>query len=312
MNSAEINPEGPAPSVRALMEELLRKRITRACPVTAGYSATQRWLITTELGTRYFCKVGASDPSRDMLRQEAWVYDRLQLPCMPDVVAWRDDAVNPVLILEDLSHCRWPPPWTDRSVAMSLKVIEGIHAVSAPLLSYAERNGSDGAWWDAIRGQPEPFLRLEVVSPEWLRASLPTLLESEASVSPRGSTVVHCDLRSDNFCFSDSGARLVDWSLACLGNPKIDLGLFLPGLAVEHNLRPQDILPNEAGIASWVAGFFAWHASKAFIPEAPRVRAMQLRHLQAALPWAREQLGLEDLHVSYSGRQDSVDMRREP
>jgi hypothetical protein len=54
----------------------------------------------------------------------------------------------------------------------------------------------------------------------------------------------------------------VDWSLACLGNSALDLGLFLPGLASEGGPAPESILPNARGIAAWVSGFLAVHASK--------------------------------------------------
>jgi hypothetical protein len=41
-----------------------------------------------------------------------------------------------------------------------------------------------------------------------------------------------------------------------------------------------------------VAGFFAWHASKPFIPSAPGVREMQRTLLRKALPWAISELNL--------------------
>jgi aminoglycoside phosphotransferase (APT) family kinase protein len=211
---------------------------------------------------------------------------------MPVVIAWQDDEVAPMLVLEDLSNLDWPPPWSNRTIAAALETIERIHTSSGPLLSFEERNGTIWDWWRAIEKESDPFLRLNVVSREWLRRSLPVLLECAGLVSPRGDCVAHFDLRSDNFCFSKNETRLVDWSLACLGNPKLDLGLFLPGLAADHGPRPEEILPGEPAIAAWVAGFFAWHASKPFIPSAPRVREMQTRLLRNALSWVTRELNL--------------------
>jgi hypothetical protein len=165
-------------------------------------------------------------------------------------------------------------------------------ASRGPLLSFEERNGTSWDWWRAIEREPEPFLRLNVVSHEWLQRSLPVLLEFADLVSPCGGCVAHFDLRSDNFCFSANETRLVDWSLACPGNPRLDLGLFLPGLAADLGPRPEKILPGEPAIAAWVAGFFAWHASKPFIPSAPRVREMQTRLLRNALSWVTRELNL--------------------
>jgi|KBSMisStaDraftv2_1062788.scaffolds.fasta_scaffold159824_2 hypothetical protein len=280
------------PKFALRVEQLLGKRIASAQKVKTGYSATERWLVSTQSSLRYFVKIGATLPSADAIRHEAWVYEHLQLACMPLVVSWQDDEVAPMLVLEDLSDLEWPPPWSERTIAAALETIEQIHTSRGALRSYEERNGTEWDWWRAIEREPEAFLRLDMVSREWLQDSLPALLESAGSVSPAGDRVVHCDLRSDNFCFSAKETRLVDWSLACLGNPKLDLGLFLPGLAADQGPSPEEILPREPGIASWVAGFFAWHASKPFIPSAPGVREMQRTLLRKALPWAISELNL--------------------
>ena len=275
------------------IERLLSATVVASERIAVGYSAAQRWLIRVSSTTKYFVKIGVTVPSAHALRHEAWVYTQLHLPCMPALVAWQDDETMPILILEDLSSLEWPPPWSQRTIAMALDTIERIHTCSGSLLPYEQRNGTDWDWWRAVERQPEPFLRLEIANSRWLQASLPPLVEAAESVTPTGNCVAHFDLRSDNFCFAPREARLVDWSLACLGNPTLDLGLFLPGLAADMGPSPEDILPKEPGIAAWVAGFFAWHASKPFIPEAPAVRTMQRKLLQRALPWAIRELQLE-------------------
>jgi hypothetical protein len=276
-----------------LVERLLAKRLVDIREVTTGYSATERWLVRTEASTRHFVKIGSTPPSVRALRQEASVYERLSLPCMPKVVAWLDDDAIPILVLEDLSDYQWPPPWSNSTIRMALDTIDGVHSSSAALLPYEQRNETEWDWWRAVEREPEPFLGLRLTTSRWLRSSLPRLIECANAVTPTGNAVTHFDLRADNFCFSASEARLVDWSLACLGNPKLDLGLFLPGLAADGGPSPEEILPREPEIAAWVAGFFAWHASKPFIPSAPRVRLMQRKLLERALPWAIRELQLE-------------------
>ena len=280
------------PSAALRIERLLSEQLRDARRVETGFSAAQRWLIQTDSATRYFAKLGVTPASIEALRHEASVYELLRLPCMPAVRAWQDHETTPILILEDLSGHDWPPPWSERTITMALDTIEQIHATSGSLLSYEERNGTEWDWWRAIQREPEPFLRLGIASREWLLSSLPVLIECASSVNPTGNTVAHFDLRSDNFCFSPNETRLIDWSHSCLGNPKLDLGLFLPGLAADRGPSPEKILPDEPGIAAWVAGFFAWHASKPFIPTAPGVREMQRRLCQTALPWAISELGL--------------------
>jgi len=48
----------------------------------------------------------------EWLRREYHVYSRLVAPFLPRLLAWDDDGVRPLLILENLSAGFWPPPWT--------------------------------------------------------------------------------------------------------------------------------------------------------------------------------------------------------
>jgi hypothetical protein len=99
-------------------------------------------------------------------------------------------------------------------------------------------------------------------------------------------------LRSDNICLTESRAIFVDWNLACLSNPKLDLGFWLPSLAYEGGPEPETILPDAPEIAAWVAGFFAARAGRPEIHDAPRVRLVQRQQLETALPWAVRSLDL--------------------
>src|SRR3712207_8126987 len=38
---------------------------------------------------------------------------------------------------------------------------------------------------------------------------------------------------------------IFDWNLACLSNPELDLGFWLPSLAYEANIEPETILPED-------------------------------------------------------------------
>lgn len=274
------------------VEALLGDRLIAAMPAIGGYSSAQRWIVRAHGGRTAFAKVGVTPVSAMDLRREATVYERLSLPCMPEVYGW-DAAEPPVLVLCDLSIHAWPPPWTTNRVDRVLQVIDSVHSASAQLPQYAEAQDADEDWWGRISAAPEAFLRLDVARPDWFHRNVGVLAARARTVSCAGSSVTHYDLRSDNLCFSSTRTYLVDWSHACLGNPRLDLALFLPNLAVEGGPLPEVILPADPAAASWVAGFFAWHASKPHIPTAPAVRTMQRRLLEAALPWAARELDLE-------------------
>ena len=170
-----------------------------------------------------------------------------------------------------------------------------MHTAEALLPQYEELHDTSEDWWARIAANPESFLRLNLVRSDWFDRNLDQLAASAREVRGAGSTVIHFDLRSDNLCLSPTQTYVVDWSQACLGNASLDLALFLPGLADEGGPQPEVLLPHSPAMASWVAGCFAWYASKPHLPKAPGVRSMQRRHLEAALPWAIRELDLEPL-----------------
>jgi aminoglycoside phosphotransferase (APT) family kinase protein len=104
---------------------------------------------------------------------------------------------------------------------------------------------------------------------------------------------MHFDVRSDNLCIRDGRAILVDWNFACVGNPLADVACWLPSLHAEGGPAPDEILSEGAAeLAALLAGYFASHAARPEIPEAPHVRTLQLRQARTALPWAARALGL--------------------
>ena len=46
---------------------------------------------------------------------------------MPQVPAW-DDGERPLLLLEDLSGCRWRPPWYATAVDLVLAALASLRA----------------------------------------------------------------------------------------------------------------------------------------------------------------------------------------
>ena len=279
-------------SLRHRLESLLGEPVLAARGAPGGYSATRR-LVIQGANRSAFAKVGTTAVAARMLRREAWVYERLDLPCMPAALGWEDHPESPILLLSDLSRNDWPPPWPDQAARRVLESIAEVHRAEAPLRSYAEVHGPDQNWWDVVADDSQPVLALGVVSVDWLGRNLATIREAAAMVSGEGDSVTHFDLRSDNISLGPDRVFLVDWSHACLGNPRLDLGLFLPGWSAEGGPRPEQVLPEAPDVAAWVTGFLAVHAAKPHIPTAPDVRRMQRRQLIAAVPWAERALGLQ-------------------
>ncbi len=162
------------------------------------------------------------------LRREGVVYQRLSGPFMPRLIGWDDHETEPLLIIEDLSDARWPPPWDAPLLEAVLERVHALHAAKAPPPSFAETHGVTRGGWATIAEDPAPFLSLGLASREWLQRSLPRLSEAEAACRLDGSSAVHFDLRSDNICLASGGVTFIDWPGACLGNPELDLGGCFP------------------------------------------------------------------------------------
>ncbi|MGZ5327340.1 MAG: phosphotransferase family protein [Actinomycetota bacterium] len=149
--------------------------------------------------------------------------------------------------------------------------------------------------WPEVATHRAAVLALGLCDEDWLDACLPALTESAHAAPLEGDRLLHMDVRSDNLCLREDGARFVDWNFACRGNPRFDVASWLPSLEAEGGPPPKQVVPpapDMAAFAAMLAGYFASHAARAPIPEAPHVRGLQLMQARTALLWAARALGL--------------------
>lgn len=276
------------------LEKLIGSKITAYQRIEGGYTPAIRLRCHTASAS-FFVKVGTTPLTNSFLRREIQVYTHLRGEFLPKLIAWEAHEHEPILIIEDLSNYYWPPPWGEKQIDLVLAQIEALHNTTAAIESYAEVHGDGGGNWHTIAADPEPFLALSLVTKDWLNVALPLLVESASKCKTDGTSLTHWDLRSDNICIGNNAALFVDWNLACLSNPTLDLGFFLPSLAYEGGPAPERILPDAPEVAAWVAGFFAARAGLPTIPDAPFVRRVQRQQLETALPWAIRALNLPPL-----------------
>ena len=274
------------------VEKLIGSKINVYSLVRGGYTPAIRLLCETKNLT-YFVKIGTTPLTSKFLRREYHVYSQVMGDFMPKLEAWEDHEVTPILIIEDLSKNHWPPPWDDRGVDLVLSQIDAMHKkTGVQLEKYTQINSIQNSNWKIVSGDPKPFLSLNLVDGLWLDSAIPILVEYEEKCEMDGESFCHWDLRSDNICIAKNRSIFVDWNLACLSNPKLDLGFWLPSLKFEGGPAPEDILPNSPEIAAWVSGFFAARAGLPGIIDAPGVRLVQKQQLEVALPWVIRELAL--------------------
>jgi hypothetical protein len=270
---------------------MLGKQVDGWSPTTGGYTPAERLVFHFKDGSSAFVKAATHPLTADWLRVEHRAYLDLSGSFMARLLAWDDDGRVPVLVLEDLSAGRWPPPWRPSDVERVLDALERLHCTLPPA-SFEPLRHEQLEGWPAVAREPESFLSLGLVSKDWLDSALPTLLQAEAAAPLEGNQPLHLDIRSDNICLLPDRVVFVDWNHLCLGNGSFDVAAWLPSLHAEGGPTPWSILPGASGFSSLLCGYFAARAGLSPPKGAPEVRTVQRQQLRAALPWAVRELGL--------------------
>jgi len=253
-------------------------------------AAGARWIVS-DARRSAFVKIGSTAATAEWLRTEHRNLVSIAAPFMPRVVGFSDDGRRPVLAQEDLSLAEWPPPWSADRIQAVLDALQAVRE-TAPIAALRPFQPETTRAWTSVAADPEPFLRLGLCSAPWLEQTLPALARAEADAPLAGEALVHGDVRSDNLCFRDGAAILIDWNHATIANPVLDVAFWLPSLHAEGGPSPEEILPDAPELAAWVAGYFCSRAGDPPIVEAPHVRPLQLLQSRTALPWAARALGL--------------------
>jgi len=275
------------------VERLLGAAVMGWRPVVGGgWSASVRGVAELADGRTVFVKLGDVPGPIEAIRAECAIYPLLSGPFVPRLVA--ADSSVPVLVIEDLSGATWPPPWTPALLAGLEGLFVELAATRAPagLPSLAGRVRQAGAW-ELVAADRRPLLTTGVVTEEWLDRALPALLDAQAAAQTAGDRLLHFDVRSDNVCFRDGRALLVDWNLAVAGDPRWDRLFMVHTIQMEGGPSVRELAPDpEPGVLAWIAGYFAARAGLPPPVGAPRVRGFQRAQLEIVLPWAAEVLGL--------------------
>jgi Phosphotransferase enzyme family len=278
----------------AEVERAVGSRPVRWVPVYGGYGLNKaHWRARLADGRSTFVKLALEDDAAEWIRAEIRFYAALRAPFLPELLGSHDGHVT-LLVLEDLSAAHWPPPWRAGEVESVLATLQAVAATRPPpgVLPALEDERRRWNGWLDIAEDPRPFLATGLASADWLREALPVLREAGETCRLAGDSLVHLDVRSDNLCLRDGEVLLVDWNLACVGNPLLDVAFWLPSLTLEGGPQPWELLPDTQGLVALVAGYFASRAGLPVLPEAPRVRGFQRAQAEVALPWAARELGL--------------------
>ena len=256
-------------------------------PRSGGYSTAERFAVTLADGRRAFVKSSDAPNMAEWLRREHEVYASLAGSFLPELLGFDDDGERVLLALEDLSDADWTVRWdADRVGAVRVALAE-LRRCEPPPNTRTVREAFPQFWglWEKVTADPEPFLSLGLRDAAWLERSLGTIVAAVEAAPVDGDDVCHFDVRSDNLCFRDGRALLVDWNWTALGNGDADLAAWLPSLRVEGGPPPWEVMPGAGPLAAWLSGVWAAVAGLPPPETAPQVRPQQRRFLAVALDW---------------------------
>jgi hypothetical protein len=192
-------------------------------------------------------------------------------------------------------------PWDAVELQAAMRALDALHARLTPnpvpgAPSAGERlRHLFGGWAElAALGRAPGGLD------EWSGQNLDRLAELESGwpAAVAGSTLLHCDVRSDNLLVTNSGVVFVDWPHACVGAPVFDLVAWVPSVVLEGGPPPEELLALSASasevdpavlvvLVAAFSGFLVAHSLRPQPSGLPTLRPFQAAQGAVALAWLR-------------------------
>jgi hypothetical protein len=297
-------PSEPTPDLVRMVEAYFGRGVVSWRKPHTGLTAAQRFVARFTDGSSAFVKAAVDADTERWLRTDHLIMSTVDGDLVPRIIAWIEEGQRSVLVLEDLSDGYWPADhfreengrrrpvlWKPGQLQLAFEALDRLAAIAAPV-SLPSLEAAPLDEWATIAATPAPFLALDLCSPTWLDRAIDGLVAAERSIDLSGGMLVHHDVRSDNVCFRDDRAILVDWSEACRGNPRYDLANFLSGCALEGGPDPFDVMPDGGALAAWLGA----RAARRALGEAGRAPTWLIRVMKRIaiidLQWATRSLGL--------------------
>ena len=277
--------------------------------LAGGFSPGATSVLDCPGGAIFVKAVGAglNPESPGFHRREAVVSAALpQAPVFPRVLGVYDDGDWVALAFEAIEGRPPAHPWEPRQLEAAVHALDALHDALTPnpvpdAPAAADRLQSLFGGWAELAALDRPPEGLSA----WSARHLDRLagLESGWRDAVAGSTLLHCDVRSDNLLVTDGGGVVfVDWPHACVGVPVLDLVAWAPSVALEGGPAPEGLLGLSAhgsaadpGVVAVLvaafAGFLVAHSLRPAPPGLPTLRAFQGAQGAVAVEWLERLTG---------------------
>ncbi len=284
-----------------MVEERCGSPVVEAVSQGAGFTPGFASVLTCADGSRHFVKAASVKAQRmfaDSYREEA-----RKLSVLPESVSaprllWSYDEDWVVLGLEFVDGRNPRRPWRRRDLDACLDAIAVVAAELTPppealtLDTFADEFADLVGFWDHVRATQPDLPHLEEAA---------ALAGAFAEVTG-GDTVVHTDLRDDNFILgSDGRVWMCDWNWPVVGAKWLD-SLFVligprgDGLDVEPVIAERPLLRDVPAehidiVLALLIGYFFKQRDEPVPPTSPHLRAHQSWQGDVCWAWLCERRG---------------------
>jgi aminoglycoside phosphotransferase (APT) family kinase protein len=287
------------PMLRRMIEERLGAKVTAAESAGAGFTPGFASTLTGANGRTIFVKAASKKAQQvfaDSYREEIRKLRHLPqgLP-VPQLLWSHEDDLWVVLALEHVTGANPSRPWQPDHLAACLDTLEVLADALTPppmrLTTFADDLTPEVACWDYVR-QVEPD-----------RPHLDDAAELAARVGDvtAGNTLVHTDVRDDNFLVDGTRAVLCDWNWPVVGAPWIDTVMLLCSVAgdgidadalLDERRLTRNVDPEHVdALLAVLAGYFLKHRDDPVPNSSPYIRQHQAWYADATWNWLAQRRG---------------------
>ena len=289
------------PHLRAEIEERCGSPVVAAASQEAGFTPGFASVLTCEDGSRHFVKAASVKAQR--MFADAYREEGRKLAVLPESVPaprllWKLDGDWVVLGIEYVEGHHPARPWQRGDLDACLDACEQIAEALTPvpddleLGSFADELAGWPAYWEHVRGTRPGLPRLDEAA---------ALAASYASVT-QGDSVVHSDLRDDNFLLDRDGrAWACDWNWPMRGANWLDSLITLigprgDGLDVEAVIAERPLLREVPAehidiVLALVTGYFFRQGDEPVPASSPHIRDHQTWQGEVCWAWLCERRG---------------------
>ena len=289
------------PHVRALVEQRCGSPVVEAETQTSGFTPGFASVLTCADGSRHFVKAASAKAQRmfaESYREEARKLRALPASVPAPRLLWSHDDDWVVLGIEYVDARNPRRPWRQKDLDACLDSLEVVAEALTPpptrltLDTVADDFAAWPAYWEHVRATRPDLPGLEEAA----------VLASRFAEVTAGDTVVHTDVRDDNFLLDGSGrVWICDWNWPVRGAAWLDslftlIGPRGDGLDVEALLATRPLLRDVPAehvdiVLALLVGYFLKSADDPVPPTSPHIRDHQRWQGEVVHRWLSERRG---------------------